>query len=115
MLLAFIDNPVSALYVLGLYVGVQLIESNVVTPIIERETVELAPALTIIFQLALGAMVGGLGLVLATPLLAVVVVIVKMVYFEDVLGDRIIDLPATEELRRVPEFQVPSSKFQDGA
>lgn len=94
LLLAFIDNPISAVYVLGLYVGVQLIESNVVTPIIERETVELAPALTIIFQLALGALVGGLGLILATPLLAVVVVVVRMVYFEDVLGDRDIDLPA---------------------
>lgn len=88
LLLAFIDSPVSAVYVLGLYVGVQMIESNVVTPIIERETVELAPALTIVFQLMLGAMIGGLGLVLATPLLAVIVVVVKMVYFEDVLGDR---------------------------
>ncbi|MEQ1646722.1 MAG: AI-2E family transporter, partial [Pyrinomonadaceae bacterium] len=63
LLLAFIDSPVSAVYVLGLYVGVQMIESNVVTPIIERETVELAPALTIVFQLMLGAMIGGLGLV----------------------------------------------------
>ena len=88
ILLAFIDSPISAVYVLGLYGGVQVIESNVVTPIIERETVELAPALTIIFQLALGAMIGGLGLVLATPLLAMIVVIVKMVYFEDVLGDK---------------------------
>ena len=87
LLLAFIDSPISALYVLGLYGGVQVIESNVVTPIIERETVELAPALTIIFQLALGAMIGGLGLVLATQLLAVIVVIVKMVYFENVLGE----------------------------
>lgn len=88
ILLAFIDSPINALYVLGLYGGVQVIESNVVTPIIERETVELAPALTIIFQLALGTMIGGLGLVLATPLLAMVVVVVKMVYFEDVLGDK---------------------------
>jgi len=89
LLLAFIDSPISAVYVLGLYVGVQLIESNVVTPIIERETVELAPALTIVFQLVLGAMIGGLGLVLATPLLAIVVVVVKMVYLEDVLGDKL--------------------------
>ena len=98
ILLAFIDSPISALYVLGLYGGVQVIESNVVTPIIERETVELAPALTIIFQLSLGAMIGGLGLVLATPLLAVVVVIVKMVYFEDVLGDKLVQIePVVDE------------------
>ena len=86
ILLAFIDSPVTALYVLGLYVLVQLIESNVVTPFIERETVELPPALTITFQLVLGVLVGGLGLVLATPLLAAIVVAVQMLYIEDVLG-----------------------------
>jgi len=87
ILLAFIDSPITALYVLGLFVLVQLIESNIVTPFIERETVELPPALTITFQLALGVLVGGLGLVLATPLLAAIVVAVQMLYIEDVLGD----------------------------
>lgn len=87
ILLAFVESPVMALYVLGLYVLVQLIESNIVTPFIERETVELPPGLTIVFQLALGILVGGLGVVLATPLLAAVVVAVQMLYIEDVLGD----------------------------
>jgi len=92
ILLAFIDSPITAVYVLALYIGVQLIESNVVTPIIERETVELPPALTIIFQLALSVMIGGLGLVLATPLLAVIMVLVQMVYIQDILGDTGIEL-----------------------
>lgn len=91
LLLAFIYSPIQAVYVLILYVGVQLIESNVVTPLIERETVELPPGLTITFQLALAVLVGGLGLVLATPLLAVIMVLVQMVYVEDVLGDRTAD------------------------
>ena len=78
---------------------------------IERETVELPPGLTIIFQLALAVMVGGLGLVLATPLLAVIMVAVQMIYLEDILGDRDTeaiekaldkgetnDVPATAEL-----------------
>jgi predicted PurR-regulated permease PerM len=88
ILLAFINSPVSALYVIGLYVGVQLIESNVVTPIIERETVELPPALTIVSQLALAILIGGLGLVLASPILALIMVLVQTVYIEDVLGDK---------------------------
>jgi len=92
LLLAFIDSPITAVYVLGLYVGVQLVESNIVTPLIERETVELPPALTIIFQLALAVLVGGLGLVLATPLLAVIMVVVQMVYIQDLLGDRDIEV-----------------------
>jgi predicted PurR-regulated permease PerM len=92
LLLAFIESPIMAVYVLGLYVGVQLIESNIVTPLIERETVQLPPALTIISQLALAVLVGGLGLVLATPLLAVVMVVVQTVYIEDVLGDRHVEV-----------------------
>ena len=92
LLLAFIDSPITAVYVLGLYIGVQLIESNIVTPIIERETVELPPALTIVSQLALAVLVGGLGLVLATPLLAVIMVVVQMVYIQDLLGDKDIEV-----------------------
>lgn len=88
LLLAFIDSPISALYVLGLFVGVQLIESNVVTPIIERETVELPPALTIVFQLVFGITLGSLGLILATPLLAMIMVGVQKIYIEDILGDK---------------------------
>ena len=88
ILLAFIESPTKAVYVLILYIIVQLIESNLITPMIERETVELPPALTIISQLALGVLIGGLGLVLATPLLAVIMVLVQMVYIQDVLGDK---------------------------
>ncbi len=95
ILLAFIESPTKALYVLILFIIVQLIESNLITPMIERETVELPPALTIIAQLALGVLIGGLGLVLATPLLAVIMVLVQMVYIQDVLGDK--DTEVNEE------------------
>ena len=88
ILLAFVDSPITAVYVMALFIGVQLVESNIVTPFIERETVELPPALTITFQLALAVLVGGLGIVLATPMLAGIVVVVQMLYIEDVLGDK---------------------------
>jgi predicted PurR-regulated permease PerM len=100
ILLAFIESPIKAVYVLGLFVIVQLIESNVVTPIIERETVELPPALTILFQLVLGVLIGGLGLVLATPLLAVIMVLVQMVYVQDILGDK-----NTEVVEKVDDIE----------
>ncbi len=88
LLLAFIDSPTSALYVLGLFIFVQLIESNLVTPMIERQTVELPPVLTICSQLALALLVGAVGLILATPILAVVMVLVQTLYIQDVLGDK---------------------------
>jgi len=93
ILLAFIDSPISALYTLALFVGVQLVESNLVTPMIERRTVELPPVLTIVSQLALAILFGAVGLILATPLLAVVMVLVQTLYIQDVLGDEPENLP----------------------
>lgn len=98
LLFAFIESPITAVYVAGLYIGVQLIESNLVTPWIERQTVELPPALTIIFQIILGVLTGGLGLVLATPILAVVMVLVQMLYVEDVLGDKDTEINEEKDL-----------------
>ena len=88
ILLAFIESPISAVYVLILFIVVQIIESNLVTPYIERQTVELPPGLTVFAQLSLGVIIGGVGLILATPLLALVVVIVQSVYIGDILGDK---------------------------
>lgn len=99
ILLAFIESPIKAVYVLILFIIVQIIESNIVTPMIERQTVELPPALTIIFQLILGVLIGGLGLVLATPLLAVIMVLIQMIYIEDILGDRNTDVKGKQEVR----------------
>ena len=87
VLLAFIESPIKAVYVLALYIGVQVVESNIVTPYIERRTIELPPVLTISAQLALGILLGGIGLVLATPLLAATMVLVQTIYIEDVLGE----------------------------
>lgn len=92
ILLAFIESPISALYVLILFVVVQIIESNLVTPYIERQTVELPPALTVFAQLALSVLIGGVGLILATPLVAVIVVFIQSVYIQDVLGDKNIEV-----------------------
>lgn len=105
ILLGFIDSPIKALYVLILFVVVQIIESNLVTPMIERRTVELPPALTVVAQLALGVLIGGLGLVLATPLLAVVMVLVQMVYIQDVLGDKNVEAQKKNIDKKEPESE----------
>ncbi len=68
-------------------VGIQGVESYLVTPLVQQRTVSLPPALTLTAQVVLGILLGGLGVILATPLFAAVVVLVKMLYIEDTLGD----------------------------
>jgi len=106
ILLAFIDSPTSALYVLILFVIVQLIESNLVTPMIERRTVELPPVLTIAAQLALTILVGAVGLILATPILAVVMVLVQTLYIQDILGDKDVEVEEKTESKEASDGKV---------
>jgi predicted PurR-regulated permease PerM len=87
ILLAFTGSSTQALAVFGLYLGVQGFESYVLTPLVEKRAVSLPPALTITAQVLLGLLAGGLGLILAAPLTATVMVLVQRLYVEDVLHD----------------------------
>lgn len=86
-LLALLQGPMTVLYVILLYTVIQTLESYLLTPFMQKWMISLPPALTIFVQVLLGFLLGGLGLVLATPLLAAGLVLVRMLYVEDVLHD----------------------------
>ncbi len=88
VLVGFMEGPSMALYVALLYVGVQAVESNIITPMVQKKMVYIPPAMTLISQVLLATLVGGLGLILATPIIAITMVLINMLYVEDVLGDR---------------------------
>ena len=88
VLLGLAQGPRTALWVALLYAGVQVVESYVLDPIIDRKTIYLPPAFTITAQLVLALFAGLLGVTLATPLAAALVVLVTMLYVQDVLGRR---------------------------
>lgn len=85
-LVAFSVSPNLALYVLVLYVAVQAVESNLITPMIQRGAVTVPPILLIIFQLALGLIAGVWGMIVATPLLVVILVLTQKLYLRDHLN-----------------------------
>jgi len=68
VLLALMESPSAALNVVLLYVGVQFVESYLITPLIQQRTSDLPPALTIFAQLLMAVVAGGIGVVVATPL-----------------------------------------------
>lgn len=90
VLIALTVSPTTVLYVLVFFFVIQSAESYILTPILQQKTVKLPPAITIVAQVLLGVLVGGLGLILATPLAAVVFVLVRMLYLEDTLGEKIV-------------------------
>lgn len=87
VLVAISDGTTQVVYVLLLYFAIQLLEGYVLTPLIEQRSVHLPPALTIGAQVLLGVLVGPVGVAVATPLTAVIVVLIEKLYVEDVLEE----------------------------
>lgn len=82
VLVGLLVSPATALIVGGLYILVQVVESNFITPMIQQKMVNTPPALILIVQLFMAALTGGWGLVLATPLLVVVMITVQEIYMK---------------------------------
>lgn len=87
LLIAVGEGESTVLWVLVLYVLVQQVEGNFITPLINRNTVELPPALTLFALVAAGVLFGPLGLFLGAPLAVVIFVAVKLLYLRDFLGE----------------------------
>ncbi len=87
ILIAFTQGPNAVLYVILLYIGSQALESNVLAPIVQRYMIYLPFAMILIAQVVFGLLAGILGLIFATPIVAGLIVAVKMLYVHDVLDD----------------------------
>jgi len=87
--IGFLDSPQKALSVLVVYLVVQGIESNILIPVLMKGQIDLPPALTIVWQALMALAFGFLGLLVAVPLLAALLVAIKMLYVRDVVGDSV--------------------------
>jgi predicted PurR-regulated permease PerM len=87
--MGFLDGPEKALWVALTYLVIQQLEGNVVTPLLMKEGLDLPPALTIIGQSVMALAFGFVGLVIAMPLLGAVMVPIKLLYVQDVVGDEV--------------------------
>lgn len=87
VLIGLTVSPTMALYVMLLYIGVQTIETYLITPLIQRSIIAMPPALLMTAQLAMGVPLGVLGLLVAAPLTLVLLVLVETLYIQDTLGE----------------------------
>jgi predicted PurR-regulated permease PerM len=87
--MGFLDSPEKALTVALVYVAIQFLENHILIPLLMRGGVDIPPALTVVTQALMALIFGFIGLMVAVPLLAAVMVPVKMLYVEGVVGDPI--------------------------
>jgi predicted PurR-regulated permease PerM len=87
VLLALVQGPMTAAWVALAYTGIQLLQNHVVTPLVQQEAVKLPPVVMILAQVFMYYWAGLLGMALAPPLAALVILLVQKLYVQVQLGD----------------------------
>lgn len=82
------NDPSSLLVIVVAYLLIQLVESNILTPSIVKAELNIPAGGMLLFQVISGILMGALGVLLAVPLLAVIITLVREVYSYDMLGLR---------------------------
>lgn len=85
LLVALAIGPLQGLYVAVLYVAVNLADGYGLTPLLQKRAIAVPPALILVGQVVLGALWGALGVMLATPILACIIVLVRKLYVEPIV------------------------------
>lgn len=78
-----------AIAVTALGIGVHLVEANFVAPVVMERKVNLPPVITIAGVLLIGKLFGLAGLIVAVPILAFVMVLIRHILIGEVYGDPI--------------------------
>lgn len=86
VLLAFTVSPATALWTLILFLVIQQLQGNFLQPMIQKQAVDVPPAVLLFAVVAAGLLFGFLGVLLAAPLTVVVYVLVQRVYVKTLLG-----------------------------
>ena len=81
--MGFIYSPEKALAVTIAYIGIQFLENHLLIPMLMKEGIDIPPALTIVMQALMALVFGFLGVLVAVPLLASVLVAARMATAEE--------------------------------
>jgi predicted PurR-regulated permease PerM len=81
--MAFIDSPHKALVIAIGYFVIQFVENHLLVPILMKHGVNIPPALTLGIQALMALLFGFLGLLVAVPLLAAILTIVRSINPQD--------------------------------
>lgn len=98
-ILGLIEAPWKAVAVVVLYIIIQQVESNILTPLVMKHQVALLPAIALIAQLVCGILFGLLGLFLALPLAVAGQIMIQEILIKDIMDNW---------RKRVPPSERPS-------
>jgi predicted PurR-regulated permease PerM len=103
-----VQTPGNVLWIILVIYGVSFVQSQVVAPILVADSINLPPVLILLGQIVAGAFLGFIGIMLAVPITAIIMVLVQEIYIKDVLGDNLLVVEGRFGEASLPESADPS-------
>ncbi len=99
----FAQAPQSIGWIIVIIYGTSFLQSQVIAPLVFKESINLPPVLVLIGQIFAAIFFGFLGIMLAVPIIAILMILVQEVYIKDILGDKDATLSAAFDDSMIPD------------
>lgn len=83
-----LQQPQNVGWIIVVTYAISLIQSQVISPLLVAGRINIPPIMVLLGQIIAAVFFGFLGILLAVPLTAILVVLVEEIYIKDVLGER---------------------------
>lgn len=97
IVVGIVQAPENLGWIVIVIYGMSFIQSQIFSPLLFSESIKLPPVLVLLGQIIAGALFGFMGILLAVPITAILMIIIQEVYIKDILGDR----PVKEPVRMI--------------
>lgn len=98
LVVALVQAPQHVGWIVLIIYGTSFLQSQLVAPLLFEESINLPPVLVLIGQIFAAVFFGFLGLMLAVPIIAILLILVQEVYVKDILGDKPVESPPIREI-----------------
>lgn len=87
LVVALVQAPQHVGWIVLIIYGTSFLQSQLIAPLLFEESLNLPPVIVLIGQIFAAIFFGFLGIMLAVPIIAILLVLVREVYIKDILGD----------------------------
>lgn len=109
-----LQQPQNVGWIIVITFGISLVQSQIISPLLVADRISLPPVLVLLSQIVAGVFFGFLGILLAVPLAAILMVLVQEVYVRDFLGDQSVGMNRRLRLQaEKPELKVDENLMVD--
>ncbi|MBC8098262.1 MAG: AI-2E family transporter [Armatimonadetes bacterium] len=102
LVVGIVQAPENLGWIFVVIYGISFIQSQIFSPILFAESINLPPVMVLLGQIVAGALFGFIGILLAVPLTAILMILVQEVYIKDMLGDRAVKPSLNPALEQEP-------------